>query len=125
MSKPKEVTEYLEKRGKARRGRWGIADLRPDPGDPVHNPPLFGTGHADEIKRFVKKIKGAVDDFTSPSGNKGYYVLEWRLTPVTKLDRKQMEYVAQAKTDVERKKRLKDCGVDLTAGCGCGCGCGE
>jgi hypothetical protein len=124
MAVPKEVREYLKMRGRARRSEWGIADLR-EPANPQASKPLFGQAEADKIKDFETRLDALVQAFKSPSGNPGYYVVEWRLKPYTKLTRAQMEFVAQAISSDDRKRRLHDCKVDTDAnGCGCGCGCG-
>jgi hypothetical protein len=125
MAVPKEVRDYLKMRGKARRSEWGMADLR-EKADPQASKPLFGQAHADKIIRdFEPRLDALVQAFKSPSGNPGYYIVEWRLKPYTQLTRAQMEFVAKATDDDDRKKRLLACGVDTDAnGCGCGCGCG-
>ena len=124
MAVPTVVREYLKMRGKARRSEWGMADLR-EPADPEAKAPLFGQAEADKIKDFEARLEALVNSFRSPSGNPGYYVVEWRLNPYTRLTRAQMEFVAQATSASDRKNRLLACGVDTDAnGCGCGCGCG-
>jgi hypothetical protein len=124
MAVPKEVRDYLKMRGRARRSEWGMADLR-EPADPQAAAPLFGPDEAVKIKGFEARLDALVEGFKSPSGNPGYYVVEWRLKPYTRLTRAQMEFVAKATDKDDRKKRLLRCGVDTDAnGCGCGCGCG-